>query len=448
MNLLLLLLITSLMHAARSFYVQDKTGSSEIALSFGYLLLCAFFAGRVFHTLKLPKLTGYIALGLIASPNVLGLISASSLEGLKLVNGIAVAMVALSAGTELELQSMRPLLRAIRWMTLLAVGSACVALAATLWLIRDHLPFMDGMTPLQSVALLTLLGIVMSAQSPAVVVALRDETNARGPLVSTVLGMVVIADMLIITLFAIASAFAKATFGDSADVYATLSKLTWELLGSLASGVILGFLLDVYVRKVRGSISLFLVVVAILVAEISHRVGLDPLLVSLSAGVFLRNGTQSGVAVHEKIEYAGLPIYVLFFSVTGATLHLDVLQAVGLWVLLLIVVRGVALYAGCRLGARIAGAPALVRSYAGLGLLPQAGLALALASLFARTFPEFGEQAGALVLGVVTANEILAPALYRWGIVRSGEASSGEANGDEQPLDANAESTSGLATPA
>jgi hypothetical protein len=51
--------------------------------------------------------------------------------------------------------------------------------------------------------------------------------------------------------------------------------------------------------------------------------------------------------------------------------------------------------------------------YAGFGLLSQAGLALALTMLFARTFPEFGSEAGALTLSVVALNELLAPVAYR-----------------------------------
>ena len=64
----------------------------------------------------------------------------------------------------------------------------------------------------------------------------------------------------------------------------------------------------------------------------------------------------------------------------------------------------------------------MVQRYAGFGLLPQAGLALALSMLFGKTFPEFGTEAGALTLGVVAINELVAPALYRFALIRSGEA--------------------------
>ena len=115
-------------------------------------------------------------------------------------------------------------------------------------------------------------------------------------------------------------------------------------------------------------------------------------------------------------------MYVTFFAVTGATLHLDALPPVALSVAVLVAVRGAALLAAGRFGARLADAPPVVTRWAPFGLLPQAGLALALATLLVRAFPELGAEAGALVLGVVAVNEIVTPVLYRHALVRSGEA--------------------------
>ena len=94
---------------------------------------------------------------------------------------------------------------------------------------------------------------------------------------------------------------------------------------------------------------------------------------------------------------------------------------VGLPALVFVVLRALGFIGGARLAARIAGAPESVRRWLGFGLLPQAGLALALSLLLARTFPQFGEEAGMMALGVVALNELVAPVLYRWALVRSGE---------------------------
>jgi hypothetical protein len=162
--------------------------------------------------------------------------------------------------------------------------------------------------------------------------------------------------------------------------------------------------------------------IAFVTAEVGQRIGLDPLLVALSAGVLIRNGTGQGDQLHHAIEGSSLPVYLVFFAVAGATIHLDVLAVVGVPALLFVGVRAAGFLTGSQIACAAAGAPPEVRKWVGFGLLPQAGLALALSMLFSKTFPEFGADAGALTLGIVALNEMIAPVVYRYALVRSGEA--------------------------
>jgi Kef-type K+ transport system membrane component KefB len=421
-NIVLILVLTALMDALRSFSAGETGVGGGVSLALGYLLLTAYFVGGTFHRIRLPKLTGYIVTGIVAGPYVLDLLSEQVLGSLKIVNGVAVALIAMTAGSELEYRSLKPLLRSIRGITLFGVIGTTLVLTVTVFLMKGMLPFFAPMTLGQSLAVSLVLGVVMVAQSPAVVVALRDELSADGPIARTVLGVVVIADLVVILMFAITSAGAKAMFGASADMLATLSTLAWELGGSLVVGAGIGYVLGLYLRKVQGGAALFLLIVAFIIAEVGQRIHLDPLLVALAAGMLVRNTTSVGEELHGHIEVSALPVYILFFAVTGANIHLDVLAVVGLPALVFVGMRGLGLFFGSRLGARIAGAPPSVQRYAGFGLLPQAGLALALANLFTKTFPEFGAEAGALTLGVVAINELIAPAVYRAALVRAGEA--------------------------
>jgi Kef-type K+ transport system membrane component KefB len=421
LNLLLLLILGGLMEAVRSFTVGSM-GSGGTSLAFGYLLLTAYFAGGIFHQLRLPRLTGYIAAGIVVGPAVLGLLNESMVGSLELVNGMAVAMIALTAGTELELRAMRPLLRSIFWLTLTAVIGTAVVLTGAIVALRGSLPFLAELGLPQALAIAAVLAVVMVAQSPAVVVALRNEMRADGPVTRTVLGVVVIADLVVIFLFAVTSSVARSALGGSADMLASLGTIAWELLGSLVVGSLMGGVLALYLRKVQGGAAMFLLTVAFIMAEVGQRLHFDPLLLALAAGVVVRNASDAGDELHRQIDTTALPLYVLFFAVAGATLHLDALALVGLPALFFVAVRAAGFLVGARVGARLADAPEPVRRWAGLGLLPQAGLALALSALFAKTFPELGEHACALTLGVVAINEMVAPALYRLALVRSGEA--------------------------
>jgi Kef-type K+ transport system membrane component KefB len=327
----------------------------------------------------------------------------------------------LTAGVELELRAMKPLLRTIRWITLVGILGTAALLALAILAARSWLPFLAGMSTAQLIAVSSVLAIVLVAQSPAVVVALNNELRADGAVSRTVLGVVVIADLVVIVCFAVASSVAKALLGTGVDAWATIGGLAWELGGSMVVGGVLGYMLSVYLEKIRGGAALFLLALTFVIAEVGQRLHFDPLLVALAAGIVIRNLTPSGNTVHRTIDESSLPVYVLFFAVAGTTLHLDALAQVWAPAVLLVVVRAAGLVAGGRLAARIAGASLDVQRYAAFGLLPQAGLALALSMLFAKTFPEFGVEAGALSLSVVAINEVFAPAVYRFALVRSGE---------------------------
>lgn len=421
MNWVIVAVLFGLMRAIRTF-AEASPSSIGVSVALGYLLLTGFFVGRIFASIGLPKLTGYLATGLAVGPAALGLVDGAMVESLTIVNGMAVALIALTAGLELEFGAMRPLFRTIRWITLVGILGTALLLALAVLALKEHLPFLASMGTAESLAVAAVLAVVMVAQSPAVVVALKNEMLADGPVSRTALGVVVIADLVVILLFALASSVAKSVLGSGSDLAATAGALVWELLGSLVVGAVLGYVLAFYMRRVRGGASLFVLTLVFIMAEVGRRLHFDPLLIALAAGIVVRNLTAAGDKVHVTIEETSLPVYVLFFTVAGTSLHLDVLATVGIPAAVFVLVRGAGLLVGSRIGARIAGASPEVQKFAGFGLLPQAGLALALSMLFAKTFPEFGEAAGALTLSVVALNEILAPVAFRIALVRSGEA--------------------------
>jgi len=433
MRIFLLLLAGALMHAARSFYPLPSVGSTAggVALACGYLLLTAFLAGGLAKSVGLPKLTGYLASGVIVGPELLDLVSHNMLESLSIFSGVATALIALTAGLEMELRAIRSLLRPITWISLLAVAGTTVLLAAAVYLIRDLLPFTAGLGAAQVVAVALVLAITLVAQSPAVTVALRDEVEADGPLSRTVIGVVVLGEFTVLAGFAVLSSVAIGLTGGSAGLGQLAARISWELFGSLLIGALLGALAGVYFHFFRGGQALFVVIFGLVIAEVGRRVHLDPLLIALATGIYICNLTRHGHRLHEAIEYASLPIYVVFFSVAGASMHLGALQVVGPPALLLVVVRAAGLWSGARVAAKIAQAPEPVRRYAGFGLMPQAGLAIALALVFAETFPQFGAEASALVLSVVAINELVAPPLYRIALLRSGEAGKKRTEGAE-----------------
>jgi hypothetical protein len=100
-------------------------------------------------------------------------------------------------------------------------------------------------------------------------------------------------------------------------------------------------------------------------------------------------------------------------------------------------VRAGAIWAGMQLGGRWAKAAAPERTYAWMGLISQAGVAIGLATIVAEAYPEQGAVLGTLLLALIAVNETVGPILFRRAIVASGEAVP-EAEGGRSPAAARA----------
>lgn len=418
--LLLLLAVAGLMQAARSFTDTLTTGGIELA--FGFLLLASFFTGQIVSRLGLPRLTGYLIAGVLAGPFVLDLVTQDMAGELRVVNGVASGILGLTAGAELNLKRVKPLMSTLRGLIVFAVIGGIAVLAIVLFLIRPLIPLFDTMDFTQSVAVCVLLSIALIPQAPAVVMAVLSETKADGPLSQTMLATVVVADLVVILFYAIAAAATGAFIGGGVDVVSTIGSVSWELLGSMAFGIAIGMLIGAFLRTVKEGASMFVLLICVVVGEIGSRVHLDPLVVMLAAGIWLENFSRA--SAHDllhRFEAAQLPVFLVWFALAGIKLDIFQLWATIIPVLILVGARGAAFFFGARFAVARSTPPPAVAQYAWIGLLPQAGLSLALIVLIQKTFPTFGGAAAVILLSVLGVNQLVSPVLLRRALIKAGE---------------------------
>ena len=430
--LLILAALGGLMHAARSFGADPNSGT---LLAFGYFMLASFFTGKIASKIGLPKLTGYLLVGVICGPYVLDLVRAQTAAHLQVVSDSAICLIALTAGSELSFARLRPIMPVLRAMTLYAVVGAAAVLAAVLFAMHAWIPFLADLPADQALAVSAVIGVALSAQSPAVVIALLAETRADGPVSRVILGSVVLADLVVITMYAIAATVATSALGGGLDVTDTALAVSWQLFGSIAFGIAMGMTIGGYLRWVQRNGVLFAVLCCVVVAEIGPRARLDPLIVMLAAGIWLENASRA--SAHDllrEIESGRLPLFLVFFALAGTHIDLGRLVASIVPVGVLVIARVVAFRFGAGVACRRSAAPPAVARYAWFGLVPQSGLAIALALLVEQTFPSFGNAAAVLVFGVVGVNELIAPVILRAMLVRSGEAGARPAS-EATPVD-------------
>jgi Kef-type K+ transport system membrane component KefB len=418
--LLLLLALGGLMHAARSF--TDAAGAAGVELAFGFLLLVAFFNARVLHRFGLPHLTAYLIAGIVAGPHVLDLVDHQMTDSLQIVSDVAVCMIALTAGAALNFARIRPMARTLATLVFFSVVVSAGVIGMAIFLARPFLPWLAEMPITEALAVAMMLGVTLAAKSPAVVMALVSETRADGPLTRLVIATVVCADLAVIVCYAIVSALTSAALGGGVGLGSVAGSVSYEIGGSMIFGLLVGIVIGAFLQHVKRGASLFTLMVCLVVAEIGARIHLDPLIVMLAAGVWLENGSRADARdLLRDFESAQLPVFLVFFALAGSHIELGTLYASLVPIVILVATRGVSFFIGFRVATGASGLAAGVRRFAWIGLVPQAGLALALALIIQDSFPAFGSQAAALLLGVVASNELIGPVLLRAVLVRSGE---------------------------
>lgn len=423
-GIVVLALVAGLSFAARSFLIDTSTlTGSGAALAFGFLLLAALQVGHIVQAMKMPHLTGFLICGAVFGPEVLGLITRPMLGDLALVKNVAVGLIALSAGCELNFKRLAPLAKSIGLVSTFSLGLAFLLLFGFFLGISRWMPLTSDMSFSQRVVVALILANVLAALSPAVVMGILSESRAEGPLSELCLSIVVIADLVISIAFAFSDTVARQAFPvEGAAAHSIFGALAFHILGSIAAGVVVGIIFAVYIRRVALRISLFVFAVCFVVAEAGNAISLNPLLVGLSAGLFLENVSPvSGHEVIHQMEPAATPTFAVFFAVIGAEVHLRDFVAVAPVAIAAALVRFVGLSGGAWIGARAARLDAAVAKRIKWGLLPQAGVAIALADLVGKTFMPWGPRAATLLLGSVMVSQLIGPIVFRSALEGAGE---------------------------
>ena len=425
-RIMAVVVLALLMAAARFAPLQDLTAlGHQATISLGFLLIFGFLVGHFAKQLFLPGITGYILAGILCGPFVGKLLTPSVVSELQLIDDLALALIAFTAGGELRIQRIRPRLRSMLTINfsqtiLIFLGMAGVMYALTR---------LTTVTPGPPLAVAIVFGLFGVANSPATAVALINECKARGVYTDTVIGVTVLKDVMVLLLITMMLPFVRvlSSPGIGFDL-SFIGDLVLEIGGSIFGGLVLGLLVTFYMRGVGAVLPLFIVGVSVLVTQVAQQFHLEPLLLCMVAGFVIENATTMGERFIDAIERSSLPVYVVFFAIGGASLDLDAVRATWFVALVLVAVR-IGLIAGSTSLAETVsgGGNRMVKNWGWMGFIAQAGVTLGLASIVARKFPDWGPEIKPIALATIALNQLVGPVAFRWALIRTGEA--GKAKG-------------------
>ncbi len=428
-------------------FAQDGFDPSGM-LAFGFVVLASYTIGGLVAQIRLPHITGYLIAGLVFGPSLAnaltgldlpapfdrGILNAEVIEQLSLFDTLAVALIALTAGGELKVAALKKGMRAISSILAAQIVSIGVLVTAFFWLISGAVPYVglpgvEGLPMVAALAVGAMVASVSLATSPAATIAVIMESRAAGPMTRNVLSVVVLKDVVVVVVFAIAQVVVAQQIGVSAMEGGIAAYLMKHIVFSIIFGaVVVGGLMALYIRYINQELLIFVVGVVYLVAFIAAELGWDPVLVFLAAGFGVSNFSKTGHRLIETVERLSLPVYVVFFTLAGAKLHLEQLQQVALFAIALVGVRAFAIYSGTKLGSRLGKADEATQTFGWTGFVSQAGVSILLAAMVGNTFGELGRSLETLIIGGVAINELIGPVLFKMGLTLSGEASTGRAS--------------------
>lgn len=400
--------------------LEKTSGVTQIIVSIALMLAFGFFMTRITRLVKLPNVTGYILAGILIGPYCLNLIPKNIIGGLDFISDIALAFIAFSVGEFFKFSTLKKNGMGIIVLTIFEALMASIVVFIVMY-------FVLGL----SLAFSIVLAALASATAPASTIMTIRQTKSKGEFVDTLLQVVALDDVVSLIAYSVAISVALASIsGAGAFSFEVVVLPILKNLASLAIGVVLGFVLVLLMKVKHSSDNRLIITVCILFlfCAISSLLDVSPLLGCMIIGTVYINCTNDE-KLFLQVNYFSPPILLLFFVKSGLGFDLSALvsssssiSAIPLWVIGVIYffVRIIGKYSGAYLGCLTIKKKKEIRNNLGLALIPQAGVAIGLVALGARTLGgDVGNALHTIILASSVLYEMVGPACAKLSLYLS-----------------------------
>ncbi len=387
-------------------------------LNLGTVLIAGIVGGEIVGRFNLPKVTGWIGTGI--------LLRAFNLEGLQPDDGgldrflpymhFVLGFIAFTVGAALHVKKLR------NAKLRLGVIALCEAIATPV-LVYLALRFIGGLSNEVSM----LLGAIAIAGAPGTTVVVVQEARAKGIMTRTLVSALALIDMVAVGVFVFVLAILTTqTGGISAGVSAVAIQFGEAFL--IGTGTVL-IAIALYRFGIVGPAFLGPSFVFVILASwgAAACVGVSGILACTIAGIAITNLQHDAVrAVEAYLSHGASVLFAAFFTFAGMRLDFSLVPPVAGLVVLYFLARFIAKYAGAYTAMSITNAPAPVRKYLGIALMPHGGVAVGLILLVQEAYgasnPELVNQITTVGLATLAINQLLGPSAARFGLQWAGEA--------------------------
>ena len=397
-------------------------------------LLSGLLLSRVVKLLGLPAVTAYLIAGVLIGPFLLGKLGIgfnldnNKPEDYKILCDLALGFIAFAIGNEFRVSQLKKIGRQATIIGIFQALFTCIVVDVVL--ICFSLIVGNDVFPLSAAI---ILGAVATATAPAATLMVVKQYKAKGPLTDLLLPVVALDDAVGLVVFAVSFGVAKSIDTGVVDVVSMLVNPILEVVLSIALGAAMGVLFTVCERyfhsnSKRMSVSVAFVMATVAISGISVSIGrvhiaFSSLLACMMLGTVFCNICDFSEDLMNRADKWTAPLLVLFFVISGAELDLSVF-ANSIFVLIgviYIAFRSVGKYFGAGISARLTNCDESTSRYLGITLLPQAGVALGMASQALALGESTGKVVQSITLFAVLIYEIFGPYLTKIALTKAGD---------------------------
>ncbi len=384
-------------------------------LGLGFILLLGLLSARLMNKIKFPAVTAYLLLGIFIGPAIFGLISNDIISASGLISNIVLGMIAFGIGQNFSKDNFRKIGKSVIWISVLEACGAWI-LVTSVFLVVLKQPFYVSL----------LFGAIASATAPAATVMVIREYRAKGNFTDTLLGVVAIDDAWCLIIFAISLAISQAIYAHMLAPFFLLKVFLnsiLSILGAFVLGGVSAILLSYLSRFLRTHAELLIFTLGFVFLNIGIAIWLklSVLLASMFFGAILVNINKTSSNFFDSLKTIDSPLFLLFFVLAGANLEIGILSKLGLIGLAYLIFRLVGKMIGASLGAHISNASGSIKRYLGLGLIPQAGVALGCALIAKNDFPQVGSIIFSTIIATTIIYEIVGPLCAKYALIKAGD---------------------------
>ena len=379
-----------------------------VIISIALMLMCGFLMTRLTKLCKLPNVTAYIVTGILIGPFCMNLIPERVIAGTAFLPDIALAFIAFSTGEFFRFETLQKNGCRVLIVTLFeSLLASALVFIAVFFFLGLPLPFS------------VVLAALAAATAPASTMMIIRQTGAKGTFVDTLLQVVALDDIVGLVAYSMAISVAISfASGEKFNIIKVIIPLLKNIFAIMLGGVF-GYIMKAMLTN-RSNDNRLVVSIAILFAfcGICAAFDISPLLGCMAMGTIYIN-TSDDTRLFRQLGYFSPPILLLFFVRSGLNFNLGSLITTGTfgkYPLIIVgvvyfIVRIIGKYSGAFIGSITVNMEKRIRNYLGLALIPQAGVAIGLSALGARTLGgETGKALETIILASSVLYELIGPA--------------------------------------